>query len=329
MTLLTVALVSVSLLLFSLPFSLAGPACARRNAGDDACVSRCAGKWTIPGAVMGTDPWGSVMKPLVGPADLADTLAKACGSSTPQSRIQPTMSSQAATQMAQASFPGAAPSVSTASVVLSPSLPNSVSSSSPPSAAVTSTSETQLPLITTITSTSQLQATRPASTLNTVPDSTPTAFPQPPTQNPQPVSGDVNVYLSAHNAVRARHGAAPLTWSDLLASKAQEWANGCVHEHSGGSLGPYGENLAAGTGSGFGIQEAIGLWADEVSSYNPNNPQASHFTQVVWKSTTQLGCASAICNGIFPAHFGPARFFVCEYSPPGNVGGQYVQNVQA
>ena len=84
------------------------------------------------------------------------------------------------------------------------------------------------------------------------------------------------------------------------------------------------ENLAAGTGSGFGIREAIGLWADEVcgcrailvldlwtdvtlvfpASYNPNNPQASHFTQVVWKATNELGCASAVCNGIFPASFG-------------------------
>jgi hypothetical protein len=82
MPLLTVALFFASLVLFSLPdISLAGPACARRNAGDGACVSRCAGKWTIPGAIMGTDPWGSVMKPLLGPADLADTLAQACSGS--------------------------------------------------------------------------------------------------------------------------------------------------------------------------------------------------------------------------------------------------------
>jgi hypothetical protein len=101
------------------------------------------------------------------------------------------------------------------------------------------------------------------------------------------------------------------------------------------------ENLAAGTGAGFGIREAIGLWADEVcgclaypkfdhyidvaltlqASYNPNDPQASHFTQVVWKSTTQLGCASAICNGIFPANFGVRRSdysdqsFLLKYFP--------------
>ena len=41
-----------------------------------------------------------------------------------------------------------------------------------------------------------------------------------------------------------------------------------------------------------------------VASYDPNNPQPSHFTQVVWKATQQLGCAVQNCNGIFPAEYG-------------------------
>ncbi|KIJ45131.1 hypothetical protein M422DRAFT_29984 [Sphaerobolus stellatus SS14] len=140
---------------------------------------------------------------------------------------------------------------------------------------------------------------------------------------------DINAYLSAHNTVRAQHGAAALTWSQDLANKAQQWANGCVFKHSGGSLGPFGENLAAGTGSGYGIPQAIKSWTDEVSQYNSNNPQPSHFTQVVWKATTQVGCALQDCDGIFAASFGKAHFYVCEYSPQGNVIGQFPQNVQA
>lgn len=111
-----------------------------------------------------------------------------------------------------------------------------------------------------------------------------------------------------------------------MADKAQTWANKCVFEHSGGSLGPWGENLAAGTGD-YTIANGILGWTNEVTAYNPNNPVASHFTQVVWKATTEIGCAVASCDNIF-AGYGAANFYVCEYSPPGNVGGEYAQNVQ-
>ncbi|KAI0640079.1 CAP domain-containing protein [Trametes polyzona] len=140
---------------------------------------------------------------------------------------------------------------------------------------------------------------------------------------------DINQYLQAHNSIRAKHGAAPLKWSDDLSAKAQSWADKCVFKHSGGSLGPFGENLAAGTGSSYNIQAAVKSWTDEVSQYNPKNPQPSHFTQVVWKASTQVGCAVKTCNGIFDPKFGPAKFFVCEYSPQGNVIGQFDKNVQA
>ncbi|PBL00780.1 PR-1-like protein [Armillaria gallica] len=142
-------------------------------------------------------------------------------------------------------------------------------------------------------------------------------------------SSDINAYLEGHNTIRAQHGAADLTWSDELAGKAQQWANGCVFKHSGGSLGSFGENLAAGTGSGYDISSAIKSWTDEASSYDPNNPVASHFTQVVWKATSQVGCAVQSCDGIFAASFGKASYYVCEYSPAGNVIGQFAENVQA
>ncbi|KAG8828583.1 hypothetical protein FRC17_007489, partial [Serendipita sp. 399] len=143
--------------------------------------------------------------------------------------------------------------------------------------------------------------------------------------NNNAVSGDRQQYLDAHNSARALHGANPVTWSDQLEGFAQEWANNCQFKHSGGKFGRVGENLAAGTGT-YTIPEMVNDWVVEVKDYRASNPVASHFTQVVWKATTQIGCAKATCNGIFSA---PATYYVCEYLEAGNVIGNFAANVQA
>jgi len=84
----------------------------------------------------------------------------------------------------------------------------------------------------------------------------------------------------------------------------------------------------------------------KTGEYDPINPQGSHFTQTVWKSTLEIGCAFQVCGDIFPAEYGvrkfwvefqkrnliliddytisqPAKFFVCEYQPRGNVIGEF------
>jgi pathogenesis-related protein 1 len=71
---------------------------------------------------------------------------------------------------------------------------------------------------------------------------------------------DQEVYLSAHNSFRAKHGASALTWNQDLANYAKTLASKCKFAHSGG---PYGENLAAGTNET--PQQAVDSWTSEIS----------------------------------------------------------------
>ncbi|ESK85345.1 secreted protein [Moniliophthora roreri MCA 2997] len=138
---------------------------------------------------------------------------------------------------------------------------------------------------------------------------------------------DQEVYLNLHNELRAQHGASQLTWNKTLEHAAQEWADRCIFEHSQGELGELGENLSAGVGKDFDAAAAVQLWIDEAGDYNPSNPEYSHFTQMVWKGSTCLGCAKATnCGGIFGDQ--PATLYVCEYWPPGNVIGYFASNIQ-
>jgi len=132
--------------------------------------------------------------------------------------------------------------------------------------------------------------------------------------------------LDAHNRYRAQHCAAPLTWSPQLAQAAQRWATtlrdrGCQFGHSGGQ---YGENLAAGTTGTLDAEGVAGMWYDEIRDYSFRgggfSMSTGHFTQLVWRESSKLGCAMAQCKG--------NDIWVCEYDPPGNVQGEYQQNVK-
>ena len=131
------------------------------------------------------------------------------------------------------------------------------------------------------------------------------------------ISGEV---LAAHNALRAKHGVPALSWSPKLAASAQEWANGCVFEHSSTNNG---ENLAQGTSGAYSPAQFVNDWYGEISGYDftSNTPSGDtgHFTQVVWKSTKRVGCGIASCSG--------DDLLVCQYSPAGNYDGEYLTNV--
>jgi uncharacterized protein YkwD len=152
--------------------------------------------------------------------------------------------------------------------------------------------------------------------------------PQPPQRQPDPPRATGTIaqrFVAAHNAARAKHCAAPLAWSPKLAAVAQKWADtlkakGCAFGHSGGQ---YGENLAAGTDGALDPEGVVAMWYDEIAKYKfPNggfSMTTGHFTQVVWRGTTQVGCGHTECKG--------NDIWVCNYDPAGNWDGQYRDNV--
>ena len=138
---------------------------------------------------------------------------------------------------------------------------------------------------------------------------------------PAATSVEIQEWLQAHNTHRVFHGVPAVTWSDTVAASAQAYADTCPTSHSGSG---YGENLAWATNN-LGATAVVDMWYDEEPLYDYNNPGFSsdtgHFTQVVWKNTTEIGCGFATgCSG-WP------NVWVCQYNPPGNYLNQFAENV--
>lgn len=186
------------------------------------------------------------------------------------------------------------------------------------------------------------------------------AAPEPQTQAPAPAQStpesqptqSENVAVSSdykktttnfHNAYRKDHSASALEWDDTLASYAANTANSCVFEHDMSQGGAsYGQNLASyGTTGDLGSSsDAVGRaianeWYSEVKDFNfyglANPPSGGgvtgHFTQLVWKSSQKVGCATVKCAAGTVLSY-PSYYTVCNYSPPGNFNGRYAENVR-
>ncbi|KAJ6777346.1 CYSTEINE-RICH SECRETORY PROTEIN-RELATED [Salix koriyanagi] len=112
-------------------------------------------------------------------------------------------------------------------------------------------------------------------------------------------------YLNAHNNARAQVGVGNMVWDNNVAAYAK-----LVH-----SGGPYGENLAGGSGDLSG-SDAVKMWVDEKPKYDYNSNtcvggECRHYTQVVWRKSVRLGCAKARCNN-------GGTIISCNYDPRGN-----------
>lgn len=144
------------------------------------------------------------------------------------------------------------------------------------------------------------------------------------------------VALRMHNAERARAGVPPLEWNDELAAHAAAYARTLIetgryeHDSTPGRRRAEGENLWKGQRGLFSYQVMLGQMTMEGRYFRPGRyPDVSatgswhdlgHYTQMIWPTTTRVGCAVASGAG--------ADALVCRYSPPGNKDGVYLAELQ-
>ncbi|XP_067679452.1 peptidase inhibitor 16-like [Haliotis asinina] len=168
---------------------------------------------------------------------------------------------------------------------------------------------------------------------------------------------DKKYLVDGHNAERKTQGASnmyKMNWDDDLAETAQKHADKCLWEHTPDGERKWGENMAqikfpeakyldlyphskmidiAVTKGMTGFLSWIGEEEIDVkhdfscARSDWTGPTCGHYTQVVWHSSTKLGCGARNCLD-FTQKKDPEDIqhnvwiLVCAYLKPGNMAGE-------
>jgi len=166
------------------------------------------------------------------------------------------------------------------------------------------------------------------------------------TVNAQVASGeasgaDQQTILSMHNTQRKAVNNPDLVWSNSLAADAKTWLDTLIAGQNVESFLPsnphdpvntgetctrgaacQGENLARAASFSTPnppvaptVGQLVQGWVDE-----PKSPTAqNHYTQMVWKNTKEVGCATATINGMTSNGWHGVNVYLnCRYHPAGN-----------
>lgn len=138
--------------------------------------------------------------------------------------------------------------------------------------------------------------------------------------------------LAAHNRARAEFGVPAVSWNQELAAGALAHAQYMAatgiygHDQTPGRRKRSGENLWRGQRGQFSYNVMVGVMIEEARHFRPGVfpyvsrtgdwSQVAHYTQIVWPTTTEVGCALASSA--------TTDYFVCRYAPTGNKDGFYL-----
>lgn len=145
-------------------------------------------------------------------------------------------------------------------------------------------------------------------------------------EQPGGLNAQAQEILTLHNRYRSEVGLPQLQWSSALSTSAQQWANQLAQTNTFQHSGRGGENLAKGTAGAFSLTQFVDLWGNEKKNFingifpnvssTGNWKDVGHYTQMIWRNTTEVGGGVATGNG--------SDVLVCHYSPAGNVINQPV-----
>ena len=145
---------------------------------------------------------------------------------------------------------------------------------------------------------------------------------------------DLDIYKNSiikfHNEIREKHKSPPLKKNEELNEKASIYAESLVNnqEKINYELNMYndeivGENIIVAESKR--PEDAIKKILDEEKNYDFNKNKFSkatgHFTQAIWKDTTDIGC------GFWVDKENKKYYIVLLYYPAGNIFGKFSENV--
>ncbi len=146
-------------------------------------------------------------------------------------------------------------------------------------------------------------------------------------QNAEEKIEEIQEVLNIHNKLREKHNSPPLKINETLNNLARECVRKLSNEETFSNniyKGKFlGENIYIYNGKPFTVKDMCDVWYDEIKNYdrdqNKYQKNTSHFTQMIWKETKEIGFAYKKRKSIYYA-------FVYYY-PPCNTLGDYNENV--